>query len=626
MYSSEAHIKLWAPAQGYFHLMDVDTLSGAKRVSARFARTPSGDFELIEQSVTAGGPMFEEAAPGGPMAGGVGPEESTEAPIDLRKRIEAAQEKSLEEAVSKVASGCPADTREKLGSAVAQVLMSDVTAGAAQEPARYLRCLRNKGYETTANAIASRFFATNIPEGHAPASWSISCPKCDKSASSAVCSSAAPAKSGSYQAEGRDGRPEVSISSGAANPAGTFFHESLHAAGVTSEKEASDVARCCGQGAQGDCKDMTQAVAVRDRTQVYMSSYFNLPAGARQKVDKASRRIDKNTNGNQLAVRYLSKAADAHQMVFEANRGGRCKDETSETCQELLRDSEKKVFDKELASKCGKAPTAAGPCQKSVAEIAAVIGPRRGLGQLNLAAASRLIKEGLLPRGPSNYHQLPMAQMADAAARAGEATAQNLPMSAGAPKAIPYQGPRMATFDMLRNDKLDRAQIDMADVFSKQTGVVNAIVSRVAKIASSVLAAVPLHAAHVPDPSAVRGKRGETVGMSAHLKKVLTPKSPGAASAEVKSSNSSAPAAWRAEDKGRQDFIKQMTSADERRLNVDLGRKETLKTLNEYNIGVIDQNGARRDQTSKPTRWLIYDEESGRLQFLDADDAESVSK
>ncbi len=643
MYSNDTHIKMSAPANDTFNVMDVDYLSSESRVTMRFSRQANGEFILRSQSQMPLVVEFEESVQG--IAGGRGAvEEVTDAPLDVRKRVALHQEKMLTKSIKKVVNqsqcGGPAKRTAHLETAIARVALSGGTMEVPPER-RYLSCLREHGLESEASFISSRFFSTMIPENSSPARWSVGCQTCQKEKASVKSSQGLcqtqNLSSGAFRARGAGGKPEItfiknvpcrgsSCEPTSEQKSRTFFHEMLHAASVGSEQKVDAITKCCApsDGKPGNCTLLDNDQQARERTQIYLSLYFNLKEATRKEVDGLCARLPANpatanqaTSGADCPLGYISKLAEAHQKVLEQNKASSCKSEVSAACQTELTKAQSKVFAVEVSSRCDGVDKdnvkAKDDCRSAASGLAAILAPVNAIGD----------KIDFAKGGASVRHQLPTGQMADAAGKAGQAAAESSVPGTSPIKVYSLRGPQMANggLDASRTASAERAQAIMADVLGKQVGLIDSVINRLNKIAHSVFGIGPAHANQgrsqvtVVDPS--------RTGMSAHMRKLLTSKSQASGD---RGSSSTVPQPLVTQDltpaqsAARETFVNQMTNVSSDDLHRRLDQKDVQKTLADHNIGVIDQKGARHDRTAEPTRWLIYDEDSGRLRYLDADE------
>jgi len=646
LYSNDAHIRMSAPANDFFNIMDVVYLNATQRVVMRFTRQASGEFALRSRYHSPLTAEFEESVQG--LGGGNNPvEETTDAPLDVRKRISLVQEKMLDKSLKKILAPTQcgsAKKRKQLETAIARVALS---ANSNQETSesKYLVCMREHGLEGPANFISSRFFSTVIPETSASARWSVSCQTCEKGTSNTknstgICKTKAGATAqGVFRARGAHNKPEVTFISNAHCRGGpcepnseqlsrTFLHEMLHAASVGSEEKVEAIVQCCAPaaGQTAKCAPLERDGQKRERTELYLSLYFNLKEETRQEIDKFCARLPARASDrvSGCPLGYISTVAEAHQNFLQQNKATSCKTESSAGCQAELAKIQKQIFAQDISSRCGDIDKsnqkAVEDCQSAVGGLDTVIAATNtGSERVDFAQAAVAVKNA---KSASVRHQLPTGQMADAAGRVGQTAAESTVPDSENVKVYTLRGPAMATkgFNFTQsNESPGRAKITVADVFGKQVGLIDSVINRIGKLANVIMGTGPAQArnhASVPDPS--------RVGMSAHMRKLLTPKAqagnernanPTALNAQVSQSHETAPASNAARDS----LVNQMTGLSSGELQRRLDQKNIQKALADHNIGVIDQNGARHDRTQQPSRWLIYDEESGRLRFLNDD-------
>jgi hypothetical protein len=531
--------------------------------------------------------------------------------------------------------------RAHLQTAIARVALS---ASSNQEPtdAKYLSCLRKHGLEGPASFISSRFFPSAIPETSAPARWSVSCQACAKDTvdvknSPDVCKTKAGLTTqGAFRARGTGNKPEITFIKSAScrgascDPSSeqlsrTFFHEMLHAAAVGPEEKVASVVQCCAppEGQPGKCVDLERDFQVKARTQTYLSLYFNLKDETRKEIDSLCGRLPAKASGevSGCPLGFISRLAEAHHSTLQQTKATSCKTESSASCLAELANVQKQIFAQEISARCDDIDQnnvkAKEACRNDVVGLSAAISATTSEGEkINFAQAAAAAKNA---KSASARHQLPTGQMADAAGRVGQAAAESTVPDSENVKVYSLRGPAMASkgFNFTQSAGPGRTKITVADVFGKQVGLIDSVINRLGKIANGFMGTTPAQArsqAAILDPS--------RVGMSAHMRKLLTPKSqtgnerganPGAPNAQVPQEPVPAQSA------ARDSLVNQMTGFTAGELQRRLDQKDIQKALADHNIGVIDQNGARHDRTQQPSRWLIYDDESGRLRFLDAD-------
>jgi hypothetical protein len=621
-HSALGRIKMLAPAGGQFQLMEVEYFAAGKFIKWVFERVSATEFEPIlalPMANSGSGPngagvFFEEANIG--VGTKAGAEAQPTGAIDVSQRVKAARDQKLESSVKNVMSQGRCQKDGKMGLAIESGIKQVVSESGVKA------CLQKHGFDSAADFMGTRF--SDVVAG----SWTVSCDVCGTN--SKLCSGGEE-KSGAYQPKNDKGRPEITFlraancGSGkcAANETAigqTFLHEMLHAAGVTNEAHAQSIAGCCApqQPNPNACVKVSSIEQGEARRETYLAEYENRSAGQKKFVNEKLAAIAPGKNASGVVVDYLTSLSSDHQSVVEQNKLGACADETQAECQALLKKVTTKTFEEKIASLCAKPKTQ--ECSQATTVLA---------GQLNIdtSQTSQNLQQGVFPRRPKSFHQIPTGQMAQGAGDAGQAAGLNLPPSGGSAKAHPYQGPKISgtvgagsADAAYRGSRAVGAQTDLEASLSYQNSVVDALFARVAKLAASTFGPQSASQNRVTDPS-MRTRQG-VGGLSSRVKKLIThnPNKPSEATGAKKPNDTQVRAIVPPE--ARERLVQNLTALRSDKLSGELDRPEVQKLLADCEIGVIDSAGARHDKTPSPKQWLIFNEETGRLQMVDTQEAQ----